>query len=122
MASWHMYLDERTWHGSRQLLLVRADKQSGRTQRSLVKPFEFEPLSEREYTAPEAATLKECREERQDRVGDVTNFLQAALDCAWKAGMRPDGYEDKRDELNGELTATKQHLEDMRKLAKVPGA
>jgi hypothetical protein len=50
-----------------------------------------------------------------DGYDDTRSFLQAAMDCAWENGMRPAAYEDSRQEL----TATKYHLEDMRKLSKV---
>lgn len=47
--------------------------------------------------------------------GDVDQFLQAAMDCAWSLGMRPRGFEDHTNEL----AAVRFHLDDMRKLAKV---
>lgn len=47
---------------------------------------------------------------------DVQGFLQAALDAAWKRGLRPEGYENRMNELK----AVRYHLEDMRALAKVP--
>lgn len=37
-------------------------------------------------------------------------FLRAALNAAWAAGMRPDGFEDTRESMK----ATNRHLEDMR--------
>lgn len=44
--------------------------------------------------------------------GGGRNFLQAALDAAWQAGLRPSrGLEEV-----GELKATRSHLEDMRRL------
>lgn len=44
---------------------------------------------------------------------DFRGFLQAAMDAAWKIGLKPEGYE----EASSELKATKFHLEDMRELA-----
>lgn len=38
------------------------------------------------------------------------DFLQAALNCAWAAGMRPTGFHDTAEALR----ATSAHLEDMR--------
>lgn len=43
---------------------------------------------------------------------DGQEFLQAALDAAWDAGLRPAGYLDTRESMK----ATQAHLEDMRKL------
>lgn len=40
-------------------------------------------------------------------------FLQAALDAAWKAGLRPTNW---RDERPGEIKAMDAHLQDMRRL------
>lgn len=53
-------------------------------------------------------------------VPDVNGFLQAALDLAWEIGLRPAGYDDQV--RKGELEAVRDHLEDMRRLAKVPRA
>lgn len=54
----------------------------------------------------------------EDGSPDVSGFLQAALDVAWEIGLRPAGFDDHTNELK----ATRAHLADMRKLAKVPGA
>ena len=45
----------------------------------------------------------------------VRDFLQGALNEAWRIGLRPDGYENATNELK----AVRYHLEDMRQLAKV---
>ena len=45
----------------------------------------------------------------------MVSFLQAAMDAAWEAGLRPLGYEDTRQKVG----ALRYHLEDMRLLAKV---
>lgn len=39
-------------------------------------------------------------------------FLQEALETAWRLGLRPRGFEDH----TGELKAVGRHLEDMRKI------
>lgn len=39
-----------------------------------------------------------------------SNFLQAALDCAWVNGMRPAGFSDTTEQVR----AMGRHLEDMR--------
>lgn len=55
-------------------------------------------------------------DETVERNGPVVrDFLQAALDCAWKLGLRPGGIKDHTDEL----AAVRYHLEDMRVLAKL---
>lgn len=65
--------------------------------------------------AADMPTLAENREETEDGLGDVTGFLQAALDAAWEQGLRPTTYADHTNELK----AVRYHLEDMRLLAKV---
>lgn len=57
-------------------------------------------------------TLQETYEEERDRVGDVTNFLQAVVDAAWEAGIKP--VQAKAGD--GEIGAVRAHLEDMRTL------
>lgn len=57
--------------------------------------------------------LQESFYEQQDGIGDVTGFVQAILDAAYDAGMRPSHQRDSRDELK----AVRYHLEDMRVLA-----
>ena len=47
---------------------------------------------------------------------DGAAFLQAMLDVAWEAGLRPASFKDHTNEL----TAVRYHLEDMRKLALSP--
>jgi len=42
-----------------------------------------------------------------------TQFLQAAMNCAWEMGLRPTNWHDERP---GEIRAMGAHLEDMRKL------
>lgn len=44
---------------------------------------------------------------------NVRDFLQAALDEAWKIGLRPSQYEDQRNELK----AVREHLADMRAIS-----
>jgi len=45
--------------------------------------------------------------------GKETNFLQALSDALAKCGYKPKSVEENE----GELKATKYHLEDMRKIA-----
>lgn len=44
-------------------------------------------------------------------------FLQAALDAAWEAGLRPTNW---RDERPGEIRRMEDHLADMRKMVFEP--
>jgi hypothetical protein len=46
---------------------------------------------------------------------DVTDFLQACVDCAWEMGIYPTQFADR----NKEVEALRNHLEDMRQLAGV---
>lgn len=46
---------------------------------------------------------------------DVREFLQACVDEAWSLGMRPKNFEAASQELK----AVRDHLQDMRRLAKV---
>lgn len=113
MASygWKFYLDYKAWTDSRRLFM-RA--QSPLRKTLFVAPLVFTEIPEGSFF--DVATLDENREEREDAIGDVTGFLQAALDCAWEQGMRPTGFADHTNELK----AVRYHLEDMRSLAKVP--
>lgn len=44
---------------------------------------------------------------------EASQFLQAMLDCAWDLGLRPTNKNPNKD---GEISALKYHLEDMRRL------
>ena len=84
-------------------------RMSDRTWMSL-RSMGFEHL---ERGAGDAPVLVETREDRDDAIGDVTGFVQAILDAAWDAGMRPAAQKDATEELK----AVRYHLEDMRALA-----
>lgn len=115
---WSAFLEAQGWSGSKRLFLtvMKRDGLGGRSQRYAVAPPTLIPLTEREpYDVP---TLEESRNEEQDNIGDVTGFLQAMADLAWEQGIRPSGFKDH----TAELGAVRYHLEDMRKIAKVPGA
>lgn len=49
---------------------------------------------------------------------EIDAILRAIMTEAWARGIRPEGYENHTNEL----AAVRYHLEDMRALAKVPGA
>lgn len=121
-GAWSIHVEEHPYAGQRSLFIVCDQKGEGRQVMTDFIPRAFN------YGMAMPATdalLTEGREERQDNCGDVTNFLQSALQSAWDLGMRPAGYEDARGEIaavKGQLAAVRDHLSDMRKLAKVPGA
>lgn len=81
----------------------------------ILKPFEFEP---RGTPVPPVLGSAMHGTVHEGTPMSVRNFLQGALDAAWEFGLRPKDFKDHKDEL----TAVRDHLADMRKLAKVPGA
>lgn len=46
-------------------------------------------------------------------IPDGIPFLQAMLNAAWEAGLRPDGYKD----IAGQMQAIREHRDDMRTIA-----
>lgn len=111
-GKWSFFVDDQPWNRHRRLFMVMSGPSVG--QRSYVKPITVEAVDGGlAYNTP---TLQESSEDQADGVGDVTGFLQAALDAAWELGMRPKAYADHTNELK----AVRYHLEDMRALAKVP--
>lgn len=107
---WKFFIESRPWDQSQFLFAIVEDLDR---KRGIVRVL-FEALEPRQYVGE--PTLKESAEEHADGLGDVTGFLQAALDCAWEQGMRPKAYADHTNEL----AAVRYHLEDMRGLARVP--
>ncbi len=104
---WHIHVEDGAFRG--RSLWMTVSQAMGR--RAVVGPMvltDYEPGS----LAP-SPTLAETQEDQADGVGDVTGFLQAALDAAWSVGLRPRGFADHTNEL----TAVRYHLEDMRTLA-----
>lgn len=113
ITGWHFFTRYEPWNDGRALFIQGADHT---LRRSLVAPLTMVPMGSFERLAE--PTLQETMTEVQDGVGSVTGFLQAALDAAWEMGLRPKGHADHTNEL----TAVRYHLEDMRRIAKVPGA
>lgn len=109
-GNWRIDLDDRAWDGHRRLFVSMRG-----AQRHLlhVAPLHTVPAVDGEQW--DTPTLEETRADREDGLGDVEGFLQAALDLAWSIGMRPRGFADHTNELK----AVRDHLADMRKLAKV---
>lgn len=114
---WQFHTEDRGWRGGRVLYLgYTGYRAADGFARSAVAPFTL--VSVEPNSVYDTPTLSETFDEVRDGVGDVTAFLQAALEEAWRVGIRPRGFADHTNEL----TAVRYHLEDMRKIAKVPGA
>lgn len=105
MSEWNFYLEDAAWQRTTQLMIVREGAREG--IRSFVLPFSLAPVEDHvPYGGPPTLDGPDF---------DVRGFLQAALEAAWNAGLRPLGFSDVRNEL----AAVRYHLEDMRKLAKL---
>lgn len=110
MSRWAFFVDRRPWDGGTRLFITTREH---RGQPAYVLPFTAQSIEPGAvYDVP---TLTETRVDTQDANGDVTGFLQAAMDCAWEMGLRPTGFADHTNEL----MAVRHHLEDMRLLEKV---
>ncbi len=108
---WRFWVEERPWSGvPRKLFAVRSTG-GARSAREHVHSIVAAPIGESE--AIDVPLLEETREEQQDGVGDVTQFLQAAMDAGWEMGLRPAAAKDHTNEQ----AAVRYHLEDMRALA-----
>lgn len=107
---WHATVEESGWGQTRRLYLGVRQPMGRSLVIAPLLPIIVEPHDE-----PTDPTLSETRIDREDNLGDVTGFLQAVMDEAWRLGMRPRGFADHANEL----TAVRYHLEDMRALAKV---
>lgn len=112
---WRLHVEDVAWRGERKLYIVHREFTADRGLRTgLVMPLAVTELVD--GVSLDMPTMSETRNERDDNVGDVTGFLQAAMDAAWELGLRPRGFADYSNEIN----AVRYHLEDMRALAKVP--
>lgn len=117
MSEWGFFIDNRPWELSRSLFIRTYDRQSGKA--SLVAPFTLTALEYATAVPNDSPTLRDGGMEMLvDRGGDIHGFLQAAMDAAWKEGLRPEGYTPPADPAP-ELAALRYHLEDMRTLAKL---
>lgn len=108
--SWKFFLDFQPWSGNSRLFVLH---NTWDRKRRLLAPAVLVDAPVGLSKDDDRAFLGQTIEQRDDGLGDVDQFLQAALDCAWEAGMRPRGFKDHTNEL----TAVRYHLEDMRKLA-----
>jgi hypothetical protein len=76
-------------------------------------PLTLRTLEQHSFMVPEDALIDDSKSEHfESRL-----FLQAMADAAWDAGIRPTQMRAVTDEM----TATKYHLEDMRRLVGVTG-
>lgn len=103
--SWKMFLDERLIDGSTKLFIRRDGYMSEGGKTEFVSNFTLETI-EPARQAPAAMTSGFSQNP------EAKAFLQAALDCAWEAGMRPAGWQDH----GREVSALRDHLHDMRAL------
>ena len=105
--SWKAHLEPRPeWAGHRLHILHESGWVNEPTL-AVVKHIEMETIKR--------GQIIPYNEEGFMSPGEVEPFLQAMLDCAWEAGMRPLKFSDHTNEL----TAVRYHLEDMRKLVKL---
>ena len=111
---WSFFTDYQVWSDSLRLFARYVDHQG---KSHVVKPLSFAEIERgHAYSTPtlglsDFGTFDETPQ-------DVKGFLQAAMDAAWEFGLRPAKFADATNELK----ATRYHLEDMRRIAKVPGA
>jgi len=103
--TWTILVDETDYGFNMRLLISR---QFGG------KEFLAAPLVMREHV-PGLVYTEEPTFQGSMREGRA--FMQGVLDAAWKMGLRPTGAPDPVNELK----AVRYHLEDMRRIAKVPG-
>lgn len=100
-------------------LFVRFQDAPGRAGFAYVAPLELRRIEDGGmYSTPTLSDFSDTRIAREDGLAvacDVQAFMQAALDEAWRMGLRPAAFSDTTQELS----AVRYHLEDMRKLAKM---
>lgn len=108
MSAWEFFVESKDY-GFRNNLFIRCE--TGREEWALVEPLVLTKLE------PNGAGEQPTLESRgPGGKNAVIEFMQGALDAAWKMGLTPSGFADHTNEL----TAVRYHLEDMRALAKVP--
>lgn len=98
---WKVYVDTKTWNRNTKIF-VTADGHDGRRiliTRAIMREIDYGQSAD-ELCFIDADTP------------EATGLLQAFIDAAWAAGLRPEGYEEPQNELK----ATKAHLNDMRRI------
>jgi hypothetical protein len=96
---WVAHEDSSDYGLDRTLVIARVDGVTG--DRSFVQPLSFTEVAQGISPPPDAIALRGKHE--------VTAFLQAVMDAAYEAGLRPSRAQDERH--------LKAHLEDMRRFA-----
>mgnify|MGYP001567435184 FL=1 len=116
MNTWRAYLNKRDWQGSAELFVI-CDKGliTGPDGFKRVTPGLMLQPTFRQFDDGGAFSFADDPT-LAGKLADVTGFLQAIMDIGWREGLRPNGWE-RHDR---ELAAVKDHLEDMRALAKIP--
>lgn len=108
--TWRVFLDQQNYRGTGRLF-IRHDPHptnAERNPKTAFVTFTDNPVDEMQPGQPAIDSSFGDR--------DAEAFLQAAMDCAWEAGLRPAGYKAEADGLRGQLSATQDHLHDMRAL------
>lgn len=98
--TWRVHVRPVPWMDDFELWVGRYD---GRGGIAVITGFQTTQIEEGGYSEP---IPREAGFSHRD-------LLQAIVTAAWEAGIRPAGYGDVRESI----TATKAHLDDMRKLA-----
>lgn len=90
---WKFHVTHKPWDGDRAFDLRITHRKGFRTTKSAVTNFTLTEI-------PDGEPIPIIEGHTTEQVEDnVTSFLQAALDAAWEAGLRPLAYEDTRQEL-----------------------
>ncbi len=100
--SWKCYIHDEFMTDRRKVAMVN---ESADGRESYISSMEIKDIPDGEPLTP----FIDLRRHQTD------DMLQAIIDAAWEHGIKPRQLED----ASNELKATKYHLEDMRKLAKV---
>lgn len=106
MNRWRVHVKKEPWRDDVGIYILRDSFVGGKDSIAFVKAFEMKKMHEGDLM--EEPSLKMLS-------GEAHEFLQAMVNAAWGVGIKPTAMEDSANELK----ATKYHLEDMRKLAKV---
>lgn len=115
--TWHVIVQNLIGMGRLEdsLIIFRSDGTSN-YKVQVVQPLELKdcsggdfPMDKVAMTSPSFGLLS------QGVAPEIRDFLQACVDCAWKLGIRASEYKDQ----SAEVAAVRDHLQDMRKLAKV---
>lgn len=111
MSTWKAFVQFEPWSGRERLHLARFRNEAG--QADVVEPFTLKTYREGESRTDSGAAIEGMS---WGDKGEVRQFLRAVMTAGWELGIRPDGFEDSTRELK----AVRDHLADMRKIAKLP--